>query len=130
LISTAIAYSKSKLDYDQAIAVLACTQVFRSFWQVPSKEEAWVWGSHLKEHDPTNGTIEKLVQPLTITDSFNIIFGNYPKECWWLFAQDKITTPINRFIFLICKQIRNRLNNLKILLGKYKSYFSFPSAIT
>ena len=129
LISTAVAYSKSKLDYDPTIAVLACTQVFRSFWQTPSKEEAWVWGSHFKEHDPTNGAVEKLVQPLTITDSFNIIFGNYPKGCWWLVAQDKITTPINRSIFLICKQIRNRLNNLKILLGKYKSFLSFPSTI-
>ena len=130
VISTAVAYSKIKLDYDPEIAVLACAQVFRSFWQTPSKEEALIWGSHFKEHDPTNGAVEMLVQPLTIKDSFNIIFGNYPKECWWLVAQEKITTPINRSIFLICQQIRNRLNNLKILLGKYKSYLSFPATIS
>jgi len=130
VISTAVAYSKIKLDYDPEIAVLACAQVFRSFWQTPSKEEALIWGSHFKEHDPTNGAVEKLVQPLTITDSFNIIFGNYPQECWWLAAQEKITTPINRSIFQICQQIRNRLNNLKILLGKYKSYLSFPATIS
>jgi hypothetical protein len=130
VFSTAVAYSKSNLNFDSKIAVLACNQVFRRFLQTPSKEEALIWGSHLKEHDPTNGAVEKLVQPLTIKDSFNIIFGNYPKECWWLVAQEKITTPINRSIFQICQQIRNRLNNLKIFLGKYKSYLSFPSTIS
>jgi len=125
VISTAVAYSKSNLNFDSRITVLACNQVFRRFWQTPSKEEALIWGSHLKEHDPTNGIVQRLAQPLYIKDSLKVILGNNPKECYWIAAQEKITTPLFRSIFQICQKIRNHLNNTKILLGKYKSYFSF-----
>ena len=130
VLSTAVAYSKFVIQNADTIAdKLGLLEIIRNFWQKPSINEAKVWGSHLKEHDPTSGNVENLAHKHSISDLSRNLLGIPNNPVWWDAARDQITSKTMKFLMLKSKQIGSYTIHLRIVLGKLKKYLLFKKLV-
>ena len=130
VLSTAVAYSKSELQNTETAAdKLGFLEIIRNFWQKPSINVAKVWGSHLKEHDPTSGVVENLAHKFTFSDLSRNLLSIPINPVWWDAARDQLTSKTMKFLMQKSKQIGNYTIPLRIMLGKWKKYILFKNSV-
>jgi FMN phosphatase YigB (HAD superfamily) len=123
VISTAVAYSKAKINFDTTTSLLMCSEIIRQFWQHPSLYESAVWGSHLKEHDPTNKVLTPLAKSLTLKDFKKCYNSQELTLSWWPAAQARKSNFFTIHILKSAIQLSLLKNFLKIKLGMIKKVF-------
>ncbi len=130
VLSTAVAYSKSELQNTETAAdKLGLLEIIRNFWQKPSINEAKIWGSHLKEHDPTSGVVENLAHKFTFSDLSRNLLSIPINPVWWDAARDQLTSKTMKFLIQKSKQIGNYTIPLRIMLGKWKKHILFKNSV-
>ena len=127
VLSTAVAYSKSELQFSNPETnKLGLLEIIREFWQKPSFNEAIVWGSHRKEHDPTNCVSESLAKPLAIKEWKHCFYSHSIPQSWWFHAQEKISNSYIKIFLTMIIYFSRSLNFLRIKFGKFKKYVLMP----